>query len=85
MLPNEEGRKLTGKQLLAVLDEACKKGATVISDDLSSYKILDKKTAKKFVHLTVNHSKGQYSAGGVYTGSGTPQPGKDGWLIIRKL
>jgi hypothetical protein len=24
-------------------------------------------------------------AGGVYNGSGTPQPGKDGWLIIRKL
>jgi hypothetical protein len=63
MLPDEEGRKLTGKQLLAVLDEACKKGTVVISDDFSGYKILDKKTAKKFVHLAVNHSLGQYSTG----------------------
>jgi hypothetical protein len=43
MLPNEEGKKLSGKQLLAVLDETCKEGTIVISDDFKGYKILDKK------------------------------------------
>jgi transposase-like protein len=81
MLPNEEGRKLTGKQLLAVLDEACKKGTTVISDDLSSYKILDKKTAKNFAHLTVNHSKGQYSAGGGVDTNGI----ENFWSILKRM
>jgi len=81
MLPNEEGKKLTGKQLLAVLDDACKKGAIVISDDLSSYKILDKKTAKKFIHLTVNHSKGQYSAGGGVDTNGI----ENFWSILKRM
>jgi transposase-like protein len=66
-LPNEKGQKLTGKQLLAVLNEACADGATVISDDFAGYNILDKE-ASKFVHLSVNHSAGQFSAGnGVHT------------------
>jgi transposase-like protein len=68
MLPNEKGQKLTGKQLLAVLDESCKDGTTVISDDFSGYNILDKKHANNFVHLSVNHSIGQFSNGkGVHT------------------
>jgi len=29
MLANEESKKLTGKQLLAVLDKVCKKGTTL--------------------------------------------------------
>jgi hypothetical protein len=41
-LPNETGQKLTGKQLLSVLDEVCADGTTVISDDFSGYNILDK-------------------------------------------
>jgi transposase-like protein len=64
MLPNEKGQKLTGKQLLAVLDEACKDGTTVVSDDFSGYNILDKNHANNFIHLSVNHSIGQFSAGG---------------------
>jgi hypothetical protein len=66
-LPKEKGQKLTGKQLLAVLNEACADGTTVISDDFAGYDILDKE-ASKFVHLSVNHSAGQFSAGnGVHT------------------
>jgi transposase-like protein len=37
MLPNGEGKKLTGKQLLSVLDEVCKEGTTIVSDDFSGY------------------------------------------------
>ena len=67
-LPNEEGQKLTGKQLLGILDSVCNEGTTVASDDFSGYNILDKKTEKKYVHVTVNHSIGQFSAGnGIHT------------------
>ena len=69
-LPNEEGQKLTGKQLLSILDKVCKDETTVVSDDFTGYKILDKKHKNKFIHLTVNHSQGQYSAGnGIHTNS----------------
>jgi transposase-like protein len=68
MLPNEKGEKLSGKQLISVLDEVCKEGTTVASDDFSGYAILDKETEKKYIHVSVNHSIGQYSAGnGVHT------------------
>ncbi|GMO53645.1 MAG: hypothetical protein Pg6C_20090 [Treponemataceae bacterium] len=63
MLPNEEGKKLSGKQLISVLDEVCKEGTIVISDDFSGYAILDKKTEKNYIHVSVNHSLGQFSAG----------------------
>jgi transposase-like protein len=35
-MPNAEGRKLTGKQLLSVLNEVAKKNATVITDEFRS-------------------------------------------------
>jgi len=63
MFPNEEGQTLTGKQLISVLDEVCKKGTTVVSDDFSGYNILDKQTEKEYIHVSVNHSAGQFSAG----------------------
>ncbi|MCL2209739.1 MAG: IS1595 family transposase [Treponema sp.] len=69
-LPNKEGKKLTGKQLLSIIDEVCKDETTIVSDDFSGYKILDKKTKNNFFHFTVNHSQGQYSAGnGIHTNS----------------
>jgi len=67
-LPDENGKKLSGKQLLAVLDKVCQDGTTIATDDFSSYGILDRKDVKRFIHVTVNHSMGQYSAGdGVHT------------------
>jgi hypothetical protein len=57
----EEGKKLSGKQLISVLDEVCKEGTTVASDDFSGYTILDKETEKKYIHVSVNHSAGPYS------------------------
>ena len=66
--PNGLGQKLSGKQLLSVIETVCKDGTTVISDDFTGYGILDRKYAQQYVHFTVNHSQGQYSAGnGIHT------------------
>lgn len=54
--PNKEGKKLSGKQLLSVLNEVCKKDTTVMTDQLSSYGILDGKTDKNFYHIKIDHS-----------------------------
>jgi hypothetical protein len=61
--PNEKGRKLTGKQLLGVLEKAAADGTTVVSGDFSGYKVLEKNLPNGFTHLTVNHSAGQFGAG----------------------
>ena len=55
-MPNKEGKKLSGKQLLSILDEVCKKNTTVMTDQLASYGILDGKTEKKYIHVKVDHS-----------------------------
>ena len=36
-LPNKEGKKLTGKHLLEIIDLACKSNATVISDEFKGF------------------------------------------------
>ena len=76
-LPNEQGQKLTGKQLLNVISSACSKDATVITDNLSSYNILDR---KGYVHLTINHSAGQFS-----DGNGKHTNGIEGfWALFKR-
>jgi hypothetical protein len=67
MLPNEKGEKLTGKQLLSVLDAVCKEGTKVATDDFSGYNILDKETENKYLHVSVNHSLGQFVNGDIHT------------------
>jgi len=68
MLADDDGRKITGKQLLSVLDEVCREKTAVVSDDFSGYNILNKETENKYVHFSVNHSLGQFSAGkGIHT------------------
>lgn len=66
-LPNEDGQKLSGKQLLGILDKVCKDETTVISDEFTGYNILDKQHKNHFVHLTVNHSIGQFANGKIHT------------------
>ena len=61
-MPNKEGKKLSGKQLLSILDEVCKKNTTVMTDQLSSYGILEGKTEKNFTRIKVDHSM-TYSLG----------------------
>jgi transposase-like protein len=57
-LPNKEGKKLTGKQLLDILKEVAKADGTdgnvVITDEFKGYNIL-KKT--KQIHLRVDHTQ----------------------------
>jgi hypothetical protein len=67
-VPDGNGQRLSGRQLLSVLDEICGKGTTVISDDFRGYNILDRKAQGNFYHVTVNHSAGEFSAGrGIHT------------------
>ena len=77
MLPNSEGKNLTGKQLLAVIEKVCKDGTTIISDDFKGYNILNKK--QKFHHLSVNHSLGEFCNGFVHTNNI-----ENFWNLIKK-
>ena len=63
-LPNKEGKKLTGKQLMAVLDEVVHKSAVVMTDEFTGYDFLRKKG--KHVHLKVDHTK-EYAQGIIHT------------------
>ena len=60
---NEEGKKLTGVQLIAILDEVCKQDATVITDEFTGYNIL---WNTRHIQLMIDHSKG-YSDGIIHT------------------
>ena len=71
-LPNQQGKKLSGKQLLELLDKVVKSNSIVVTDDFRSYGILDRQINKDnmgdYHHFVVNHSLKQYSAGdGVHT------------------
>jgi transposase-like protein len=81
MLPDSEGRKLTGKQPLTIIEKACKEGTVVATDGFGAYKILDKKRqSRKYSPVTVNHSKGQY-----YTGNGIHINGIENfWSILKR-
>jgi len=62
-LPNKDGKKLTGKQLLNVLNEVTKAGATVMTDEFRSYNILSR---SGFIHLKVDHTK-EFAVGATHT------------------
>jgi transposase-like protein len=64
-LPNKDGKKLTGKQLLGIIDLACKSDTTVISDEFKGYGILDRADSNR-IHLSINHAIG-YAFNGVHT------------------
>ncbi len=80
--PDYNSRRLTGRQLLSVIENVTTENSTVISDDYKSYSILNHpdKNLKNYKHLTVNHSVGQYSAGdGIHTN------GIEGfWSIVKR-
>ena len=65
MIKNKEGKKLTGKQLLEVLDQVAQQKSTVISDEFKGYNILSKKSS--YIHLKIDHSKGYVAEGNVHT------------------
>lgn len=54
---NENGQQLTGKQLLKVLDNVCKKGTKVMTDQYSGYNIINEgreENTKEFIRIIVN-------------------------------
>lgn len=61
--PNKEGKKLTGKQLMDVLNQVCKGKNLIITDEFRSYNAL--KTTKH-IHLRVNHQE-MFARGDVHT------------------
>jgi len=54
-LPNKEGKKLSGNQILGILNQVCRKKSTVITDESSGYNVLRK---TEHVHLVINHTRG---------------------------
>lgn len=62
-LPNKKGQKLTGKQLLDVIEQVASQTAEVHTDEFRSYRILGK---NGWTHLTVDHSVNQFANNGVH-------------------
>ena len=53
-LPNKESKKLTGKQLMEVLDTVVKTPSSILTDEFRSYNILK---STKHMHFKIDHSK----------------------------
>jgi transposase-like protein len=56
---DEDGKALTGKQLLEVIKKACKEGTVIMTDDFKGYNILDKE-GSEYIRLSASHSQGEY-------------------------
>ncbi|WP_025177037.1 IS1595 family transposase [Leptospira kirschneri] len=61
-LPNKIGQKLTGKQLLNILEKVATKDSTIMTDEFRGYNILNR---RGYEHQRINHSKYQYSFNGI--------------------
>lgn len=61
--PNKEGKKLTSKQLLEILNQVVKTPLTIMTDEFRSYNALGK---TQHVHLRVNH-KEAFAVGDIHT------------------
>lgn len=67
-LPDKNGKKLTGKELLSVLDKVCKDNTIVMTDDYTGYNILNYPHTNNFIRLSVNYSSGVFSiCNGIHT------------------
>jgi transposase-like protein len=65
MIKNKADKKLTGKQLLDVLNQVVVQDSTIISDEFKGYNILAKKT--KHIHLRVDHTREFVVSGNIHT------------------
>lgn len=65
MIKNKESKKLTGKQLLDVLNQVVVQDSAIISDEFKGYNILGKETSH--IHLRVDHTKEFVTEKGVHT------------------
>lgn len=64
MRKNKDGKKLTGKQLLDVLNQVIRQDSIIISDEFKGYNILPKKTTH--LHFRIDHNK-QFADGDIHT------------------
>lgn len=62
-LPNEDGKVLTGKQLMDVLTHVAKKGSIVMTDEFRSYSIVGK---SGYIHYKIDHTK-EFARGIIHT------------------
>jgi len=62
-LPNEKGQKLTGKQLMNILDEVCKTKNFIMTDEFGGYNALNR---TNHIHFTIDH-KQAYADGFIHT------------------
>ncbi|MEI7012844.1 IS1595 family transposase [Leptospira licerasiae] len=60
--PNKMGQKLTGKQLLGILEKVANKDSIIMADEFRPYNILDR---RGYEHKRINHSQFQYSFEGI--------------------
>nr|WP_246839077.1 IS1595 family transposase [Leptospira wolffii] len=61
--PNEIGQKLSGKQLLGILEQVASKDSIIMTDEFRSYNILDR---RGYDHRKINHSEYQYAFNGIH-------------------
>ncbi len=64
---NEEGKKLSGKQLFNVIKKVCKDNTIIMTDQYSGYNILDKENDCNFVRLKIDHSVTYSLGNGIHT------------------
>ena len=64
---NEEGKQISGKQLFNVLKKVCKENTLVMTDQLSSYNILNKPNEKNLIRLMVDHNVMCSLGNGIHT------------------
>lgn len=81
-VPDGDGKRLTGKQLISVLNNVCAEGTVVMTDDYRGYDILGNGGAnvKRLYRVSVNHSAGQFRAG-----NGAHTNGIEGfWSLLKR-
>jgi len=77
MTENNKGKKLTGKQLLEVINKHVNENASIITDEFRSYRILEKMGRNHFV---VNHSKEYMSKEGYHTNNI-----ENFWSLVKRM
>jgi len=74
-LANKKGQKLTGKQLIGILNQICKGNNVVMSDEFTGYKGL-KNT--DYIHLMIDHTK-MFVDGDIHTNTV-----ESFWAIVKR-
>jgi transposase-like protein len=74
-LANKKGQKLSGKQLIGILNQICKGNNVVISDEFTGYKSL---LNTDYIHLMIDHTK-MFCDGDIHTNTV-----ENFWAIVKR-